>query len=288
MAGSLWGLMGIFVRTLGRIGISSTGAVTVRCCTAAVMFALVIAFTGSAQFKIKLKDLWCFLGAGLLSMLFFTYCYFTSMSYIGLSMAAVLLYTAPAIVILLSRLIFGEKLTVVKLISVVLAFSGCCLVSEIGSGGGFSLKGFLLGLGAGLGYALYTVFARLVMERGYSNASYNFYTSLIAGLGSCVLWNPEECFPIMLSSAGSLLFCLLTGAVSYFIPYTLYAYGLRGTENGRASVMASIEPVVATIIGFIIYDEKLTPKGAVGIVLVLAAVALLNVRLNIKRRALPK
>ena len=276
-AGSLWGLMGIFVRTLGSLGISSTGAVTVRCCVAAVLFAAVIFATGARQLRIRLKDIWCFLGSGLCSMLFFTYCYFSSMEYIGLSMAAILLYTAPAIVIILSRVIFGERLTGIKLAAVIMAFAGCCFVSGFGVGASFSLRGFLLGLGAGLGYALYTIFARLAMDRGYSNNTYNFYTCLIAGLGSCLIWDPAVCFPVMFASWGNLLFCLLTGLVSYFIPYTLYAYGLRGTENGKASIMASVEPVVATLVGLIVYGEGLTLSGGAGIILVLGAVVLLNV-----------
>ncbi len=56
----------------------------------------------------------------------------------------------------------------------------------------------------------------------------------------------------------------------------LYTYGLSGLDNGKASIMASIEPVVATIFGFVIYGETLTFLSAAGIILVLGAIVLLN------------
>ena len=61
-----------------------------------------------------------------------------------------------------------------------------------------------------------------------------------------------------------------------FLPYLLYTYGLIGIENGKASIMASIEPVVATLCGVFIYNEGLTVMSTVGILLVLSAIVLLK------------
>ena len=73
----------------------------------------------------------------------------------SLSTAAILLYTAPTIVMLLSALFFKEKITPIKLAALVMAFAGCCLVSGLGQGeNALSLGGLLFGLGSGVGYAL--------------------------------------------------------------------------------------------------------------------------------------
>lgn len=131
-AGCLWGLMGLFTRTLATYGVDSTGAIVLRCGIAALLFAVTLLVRDSKQFRIRLKDIWCFIGTGICSLLFFTYCYFQAITIMDLSTAAVLLYTAPSIVMILSLILFHERITVQKLIALVLAFAGCCLVSLVG------------------------------------------------------------------------------------------------------------------------------------------------------------
>lgn len=276
-AGTLWGFMGVFVRALAGVGISSTGAIMLRCGLAALMLGVTILIKDRRLFAVRLRDFWCFLGTGLCSMLFFTYCYFRSMEYLDLGTAAILLYTAPSIVIVLSRFTFGEKLTPVKLLALLLAFAGCCLVSGVGSGMRISAQGILLGLGAGLGYALYSIFARLAMNRGYGSITISFYTSLLSGAGAAVIWGTEE-ISVMLTAPYNVLLCLATAAFTFYLPYLLYTSGLEGTETGRASIMASIEPVVATLCGIIVFKERLSAASACGMLLVLGAIVLLNIK----------
>ena len=170
-AGFCWGFMGFFTRQLAAFGINSNEAIIVRCSVAAVCFGLLILFRDPVQFRIRIKDLWCFLGSGLLSLLFFTFCYFHAISMMSLSAAAILLYTAPAIVTLLSAVLFREKITKTKIAAVLIAFAGCCLVSGIGTDTVLTLQGILYGLGAGFGYALYTIFSRYALQRGYSSST---------------------------------------------------------------------------------------------------------------------
>ena len=178
-AGCLWGFMGLFRRYMGEAGFSSSGVIVLRCGVAALCFALTLLLTGASQFRVRLRDAWCFFGSGVVSLLFFTFCYFQAMNYMSLSAAAILLYTAPAIVTLLSALLFKERLTGLKLLAVLLAFLGCALVSGLGAGDmALSTAGILYGLGAGFGYAMYSIFARYALERGYSSNTINFYSCL--------------------------------------------------------------------------------------------------------------
>ena len=277
-AGFCWGFMGFFTRHLAEYGIGSTGAIIVRCGIAALCFGLLILFTGPAQFKIKLKDAWCFLGSGLLSLLFFTFCYFNAINMMSLSAAAILLYTAPAIVMLLSAVLFREKITRRKLLALVLAFAGCCLVSGIAGGMTLSLQGLLFGLGSGVGYALYTIFSRYALQRGYSSSTVNFYSCALAAAGALIIWGPGDTFTCMVSSAGAVAWCLGVGAASCFLPYMLYTYGLTGLENSKASVLASVEPVVATLLGIFFYHEKMSLAAFAGVVLVMSAVVILSLK----------
>ena len=274
--GFCWGFMGFFTRHLALFGIDSNEAIIVRCGIAAVCFAILILITGPEQFRVRIRDLWCFLGTGLLSLLFFTFCYFHAISMMSLSAAAILLYTAPAIVMLLSAVLFREKITPVKALAVALAFAGCCLVSGIGSDTMLTPQGILFGLGAGLGYALYTIFSRYALQRGYSSSTINFYSCLLAAAGACIIWRSDGLAGSMTASPQAFLWCLGTGVISCFVPYMLYTFSLTGLENGKASVLASVEPVVASLVGVFIYHEKMTIPEAVGVLLVLSAILLLN------------
>ncbi len=274
-AGCLWGFMGMFTRHLSGYGFSTQAAVIARCGFACLFFGILLLFRDKKLFRIRLRDIWCFLGLGLCSLLFFTYCYFQCIALTSLSMAAVLLYTAPGIVMLISLFLFREKLTVRKVLALLLAFAGCCFVSGL-TVGSVNLKGLIFGLCAGLGYALYSVFARLALDRGYENGTINFYAMLIAALGAGIIWGFDEPVQRIFSSPSAFLWSLSTGLFSCFLPYLLYTYGLSGTEIGKAAVMASTEPVVATLVGIVLYQEKLTLSGALGVVFVVAAIVVLN------------
>ena len=268
--------MGFFSRTLGEIGIGPAGAILVRCAIASVFFALTVALTEPRAFLVAPKDFWCFIGSGICSLLFFTFCYFNAIELLSLSAAAILLYTAPAIVVLLSALLFREKLGAKKLAALGLAFLGCCLVSGLGGGFTLPLRGLLFGLGAGFGYALYSIFARLALDRGYGSNTVNLYSCLLAALGAGVLWGFAGPFSAMCASLPSALLCLAAGIVTCYFPYLLYTYGLSGLETGRASILASVEPVVAALLGVLIYRETMSLSALLGVLCVLAAVVLLN------------
>ncbi len=212
-AGFCWGFMGFFARHLAEYGISSNGTIIVRCGIAAVCFGILILCTDSSQFRIRLKDLWCFLGTGLMSLLFFTFCYFHAISMMSLSAAAILLYTAPTIVMLLSALLFKEKITGVRIIAVICAFAGCAMVSGIGTESALSAAGVLFGLGSGLGYALYTIFSRYALQRGYSSSTINFYSCLLAATGAFFIWRPGELPAAMTASGASAAWCIATGVI---------------------------------------------------------------------------
>ncbi len=278
-AGTLWGFMGFFRRTLDTMGVSAIGCIAVRCIFAAALFGMVIAVKDPAAFKIRLRDAWIFIGNGLVSLLVFGVCYFKAMDHMSLSAAAILLYTAPCFVILFSSVLFKEKLTGQKLIAMILAFIGCCLVSGIGGGMTITPVGLALGLGAGVCYALYSIFSRFALNRGYSSLTINLYSCLLATIGATI-GGGTEYLTIISSNWSNLGFAFATGFVTCFLPYLLYTRGLVGLENGKASIMASVEPVVATIVGIVIYKEALTAMSAAGIVLVLLAIVLLNVKIT--------
>lgn len=279
LAGSLWGSMGLFVRKYNALGMASLDIVAVRAVVTAILMVVFLSVYNRRLLKIKLKDLWCFAGTGLCSIVFFNYCYFKTITMTSMSVAAVLLYTAPAMVMLMSRVLFKERFTKIKLAALVITFVGCVFVTGVmGDTGNLTGAGILVGLGAGFGYALYSVFSRYAIERGYESLTISCYTFLFAAVGLLPFADGREDFLLCTKSPGTALFTICFGLVSTVLPYILYTYGLKYTENGKASIIASVEPVVATSLGIFIYHEKITVNGFIGMVLILGAIVMCNIR----------
>lgn len=277
IAGVLWGSMGLFVRTLNAQGLASMEIVGLRATVTVVVLFLFLLLFDRKLFKICWKDLWCFLGTGICSIVFFNFCYFKAITLTSLSVAAILLYTAPAIVMVLSYFLFQEKLTKRKLLALVMTFVGCVLVTGIlTETGNVTAGGILVGLGAGLGYALYSIFSRYALERGYTSLTITFYTFLIAAIGSFFFADMGKVARVAMNGGGNLFFCLAFGVLCTVVPYLTYTLGLQYVENGKASIIASVEPVTATLLGAVLFHEKLTVSGVLGIVLVLAALMICN------------
>lgn len=281
-AGILWGMIALFVRKLNTNGFESMDIVALRSFGALLLMFMFLLIYNRALLKVKLRDIWCFVGTGILSLTFFNWCYFKTIVLTSLSVASILLYTAPVIVVLLSAFLFKEKLTKKKILCMIVAFAGCVLVTGVLSGGGsgLSAQGILIGLGAGLGYALYSIFGRYAIERGYSSFTISFYTFLFSVIGILPLVDLNELSDRMLESGFSENL-LVTGGlalVSTVLPYLLYTLGLTHVENGKASIMASVEPVVATLLGIVVFGEKLSAMGGIGMLLVLGSVVMLNLK----------
>ena len=279
LAAVLWGMAGIFVRTCEQDGFQKMQMVFGRTLGTAVIIGLFMLFRDRRLFRVRLKDLWLFAGGGVFSILMFSFCYYKTMEYTTLSVAAVLLYTAPFFVIFLSLILFRQKLTVIKSVACLVAFAGCCLTTgAFRSGFSIGATALVFGLLTGLGYALYTIFTRLLFDRGYPSFTIIFYVFLFAALSSFFFSDPAGLCRTVAASPISAFHLFLLAFFNSVLPYILYTKGLEGVDPTVAPIIATAEPVVATVVGAIVYHEKLTFTGGVGIVLILSAVLILNLK----------
>jgi drug/metabolite transporter (DMT)-like permease len=277
LAGILWGCMGLFVRPLNEKGLNSWDIVFLRAVLTTVIMAVILLIKDRTLFKIKLKDIWCFLGTGLLSIVFFNLCYFKEITITSLSVAAILLYTAPAFVMIISAFCFKEKLTGRKIIALCLAFTGLIFVTGVlGGDEKLMVKTLFIGLGAGLGYALYSIFSRYALERGYNSFTISFYTFLFAAICTTFFASPVTVASVVTGSGSSAALAVVFVLVSTVLPYLTYTKGLKAVENGQASIIASIEPVIATLNGILWFHEKMSVQVVIGIILVLSGIVVSN------------
>lgn len=273
-AAALWGIIGVWNRRLMAGGLSPYSIVVVRNCGGLVLLTAVMALRDRSVFRVERQHLKYFFGTGVVSVVLFTVCYFSCQEICSLAVASILLYTAPAIVVVLSALLWREPVTKKKLLALGLTLVGCALVCGVFSGaltvtGG----GIALGLGAGFFYALYSIFGRYALAH-YGPMTVTVWTFVFAGVASLVLVRPAELAalaqPSMALTAVGLVVC------STVLPYILYTRGLARVEAGKASILASLEPVVASVAGVVLFGEPMSPLTAAGIVCVLAGVYILR------------
>lgn len=274
LAGVLWGTMGLFTRYFTGIGFTASQSAFLRLFFAAVIFVAIGFVKYRSKLKIKLHDVPLFVITGVVSIFLMSFCYFKAISTSSMSVAAILLYTAPFFVTIASAILYKEKITMVKTVALVTAFVGCVLIS--GVGGTVSTIGILFGLLSGITYASYSIFGKKLLEK-YDSYTVTLWCFVFAALGSACVVNPISTMTQLIDHGiGVVLIAVTMGLITAFLPFTLYTYGLNYTEAGKASVMATIEPMTATVAGALVFSEYPDIFGVTGIILILAAIVLLN------------
>ncbi len=281
VAACLWGVIGIFTSELEADGLSSTQVTEVRCAVTAIGLLVVMLIRDRSLFRIEPKDIVIFV---IVAAFFMAYnvLYFEEIA-IGcpLSMVSIMLYTAPFFVLILSVIIFKEELTFNKIIALGLAFVGCALAVGLvgGDAGELNMTGFWMGLGSGFTYAMYTILNKFLLKK-YDPMTLTFYAFGISAL--CLLPFSDVLglldIAVNVEMAGAWMLGL--GLLITLLPYFLYGTGLKGLDAGYVSVLALIEPMVATVAGFAMYGQSPTTMKLCGIALVIVGVAILNLKLK--------
>ncbi len=279
LAGCFWGTLGLFVRKLTDMGLDSLDIGAIRNSFTAVILFLIVGLRDRKSMKIKLKSIPWLAAAGIFSVVLMNYFYFTAVTLMDMSIASILLYTSPIFVMLMSALFFRERITSKKVVALILAFLGCVLVSGITGGTVINVKGVVFGIASGFVYALYSIFSRVTIKQGVSGIAVSTYTFLFAAIGGIALSDVGNIFRVIAENGPwAIAFMALYAFTATVIPYVFYTIGLTYVENGVAAVIVAIEPVVATILGAIVYKEVPSLSAAIGIILVLSAIILLNIR----------
>ena len=280
-AGALWGTIGFFATILANLGMKAGPVAFFRVLSSTVMLALVLLIKGkgTSLFRISRRGLFSCMLIGVVSQAFYNVCYMNTIEQNGMATAAVFLYTSPVYVALLSRLLFREPLTGNKILAIVMNIVGCVLTV---TGGVFSEMrisafGLVMGLLAGFTYALLPILSRTGAseENPYTAA---FYGQLFGALMLFFLIRPyqnpgtEFTWQIILVLIG---FGLIPSALAYIVYYGGMS---RITETSKVPVIASVETVVAAVIGLVAFGQTLGAVKILGIALVLCSIAVMNRR----------
>ena len=275
LAGASWGVISLFVRHLGAAGIDAKSIAALRSFMAVLMLLVIMPFVSPGALKIRLRDAWCFAGTGIASITFFNALYFNTMQRTSVGIAVVLLYTSPIFVTMMSCFFFKEKFKISKLFALLLVTAGCFLVSGVMKEGNANLplSVLFMGIGSGFCYALFSIFGRFAQQRGYGSDTITLWSFIFASLTSPFLldWGVA---PKVVQSPGLLLCLAGLAAISTILPYFAYTAGLKRLQPSTAAIAATIEPVVGTLVGIIIFGEVLTFSSLAGMCLILVAILL--------------
>lgn len=269
-AAVMWGTIGLAARRLFAAGMTPVEAAAWRAVAAFALLLAVTLVTNRGALRVASRDLPLFAVYGAISVAGYMVVYFAAIAATTVATAAVLLYTAPAWVVILARLFLGERLTPMKGAAVALACAGCALVVGAFGAAGMRLTpaGLIAGLGAGLTYALYSIFGKRAL-RGYTPLTTVVYA---LGFGALFLLVSARGLPPVPAGGVTPLLYLIAGPTT--AAYLLYITALRWVEAGRASIIATIEPLVAATGGSLILHEPFGAAQWLGTALVLAGVVL--------------
>lgn len=274
---ALWGTIGWFVKNLYVFGFSPMEVVTLRVSTTAIIMLLYTILKSPQKLKlISILDLKYFIGTGIVSIIFFNYCMFTAIELSTIPFATALLYTAPAFVTILSIFLFKEPLTRIKLIALLITLFGTCLIVGLIplNRQTFQLSSILFGLGAGIGYALYSIFSKYALKK-YTSLSITTYTFIVASIALLPFFPYDRKIHLLMDPT-VLYYAFGLGLLPTAVAYIIYTYGLSQTEASNASIPTTIEPVVATIIGIFVFHETFSRIQMIGMISIISAVVLIQ------------
>lgn len=266
LAAFLWGLIGPVSRLAFEEGLTPLAVAFFRASVAWAFFGLHALLL--RQVRVERRDALPLLLFGLVGVSLFYGSYQLAVVYGGAALASVLLYTAPAWVALLSLVVLKEPLDRTGLLAVALTLLGVGLMG-VGGGSGVRVLSLALffGLLSGFTYALYYIFGKLYLPR-YATPTLFLYALPVGALG-LLPW--VEFAPLSLRAMEALLFL---GVFSTYGAYLAYYAGLKRLPATRASVVATLEPVVANLFAFLLFREVLSLWAYLGAGLVLLAVVL--------------
>jgi len=279
IAALFWGMIGFFVKGISEFGLTPMEIVALRVFFSFFFLFLYGCISKRGEMIIALKDIYLFIGTGILSIAFFNWAYFTSIQLLSISVAVILLYTAPAFVMIMSVLFLKEKITVMKVILLCMTLLGCLLVTGLTN---LSFKdgdvlGYLIGLGAGFGYALYSIFGKFALNM-YSSFTVSFYTFFVASLLLVPMTGIWTKLPIIVNGK-AMIYIVGLSLISTVLAFLLYTEGLRGIESSKASILSTVEPLAALIIGIAVFQESLSGTQLLGGVVIFMSAIFASVKL---------
>lgn len=200
---------------------------------------------------------------------------FEAFNYTTISKATLCYYMQPTIVLLLSPILFRERLTLLKLLSAAAALFGMVLVSgvmEAGTSSSGDGKGVIFGLAAAVFYSLVVILnKKIVGADPYQKTVVQLISAAVVLLPYLVLTNG---FGLAAFDWQLVLMLLVIGVVYTGVVYALYFGSMSGLRAQTISALSYIDPIVAMIVSAVVLGEGMSAGGLIGAAMILASAAI--------------
>jgi drug/metabolite transporter, DME family len=276
VAATLWATIGVFYKALiGEYGLTPLAAAAFRGAVGGLILLAALLLL-RVDLRVRRRDWPIFLAYGIVGVALFFIVYVNAINLTGVAMAAVLMYTAPTWVALISWRLLGEHLGRNGVIALGLALCGAALVARVYDPALLMVNGLgiLAGLASGLTYGLYSVFNKVLVRR-YRPWVVQVYGLLIGAL-VLVSITPQADLGRGFASVASLALLLGLGLIPTLLASLAFAVGVQWVPVSVASILATLELAVATLLGYLFFGERLAVGQWFGAALILAAVLLLR------------
>jgi len=284
-AAALFAVNGSVSKVVLDSGLSSVDLAQIRAsCAALGLLAFLLAFA-RPNLRVTGRELLFLLAFGVVGVALVQWLYFVAIHNLPVGIALLIEFTAPLFVALFARFVYRELIRRRIWVAVALCITGLALVVEVWAGVAFSTVGVTAALGGAFGLTAYLLMAEHE-RRDRDAVSLSFYGFLFAALFWAVvqpLWQfPWGVLDDTVSLQGNLSeytapVYLLVGfivIVGTMITFSLLTGALRHVSATRASIVATLEPVLATVVAWLWLGETFGTAQLVGGAVVLAGIFL--------------
>lgn len=284
-AGILWGTYGTFVAILSQFGFSENAIATFAPIGMILLFFLFAIIHNPKGLIPNKKQLIVYIAVGIIGVLGTNLCYaYAIQSGVSVSMASVISFSNYFLVMIFSRLIWNIKITKDKLFAGIGTIIGIMLVLQVWTDPALSLIGAIWTIILTITFAISYTLANLAIDDYKTDPdAYYFWTNLIGFIILIFIIPPWDCIgeiATCYSSHGIICiialigFCLIPQTGSFYCLGRAFQY----LEPPSVVIMYSLDPIVASILGFVVLGQNIEIIQILGIIIVLASISLVQIR----------
>lgn len=272
VGGAAYGLNPLFAVPLYRSGMDASSVVFFRYLTAVVLVGLLARLMGHSL-KLDRKSLLVAFCLGIM-VVGSSLTLFHSYNYMDVGIASTILYVYPVMVAAILSLFYNERMNLQTGFCIFLAMMGIALLYVNDEGTQLNAIGTVFALASALTYAIYMVCINKSRLRKVPMVVVTFYI-LLFGL---VIYLPMTLCGFRLTPVTTVNQALLVLCIALFptvISFVCTATAVLKIGSTPASILGALEPATAVLVGILVFDEKVTLRTCMGMVLVLVAVLII-------------
>lgn len=275
-----FGFLGVPVRFLHDNGFAPLDITAVRLFVTTIALVIVALVVDRGLFKVRKRDLLFFILFGLFKLMS-DVTLFRAQLTIDLSLSTLLQMTAPYYVLVISLFLFRERITLMKILAMLVAFIGCIFVTGVITGGMHSLDfvGVASALISGLFFGLFTIGCKLSSDKGYKPVTTMMYMFLFPSLMTIPFANDVKVVESFVD-IHLILGVLSLGILMTLVPFFVSTWGVQNLEASKVSLISVMEVITACIVGYFLFDEEMTVLNIIGMSLVVASIVIMDLKIN--------